>query len=616
MKLRQFISFCALVFVAVIAVAQTSVEVSLPRNVAAGDRFSLTVTVNNPEGRVADFKAPSLDGCTFLGGPGVSTSSYTSIINGRMQSSKSTGYTFTYQADKEGTVKVPQIDVSVDGKSYSTRPGQFTVMPASQSRQNQGGGGGGWGSPAPSRQQQGGAGGNRNSSSDFQVGANDLFLRVALSNNNVYEQQAVECSIKLYSINGQVNSLAAASIPAFDGCLIEVIGTPSTIDWHSETVNGRTYYVATVYRALLYPQRSGEITLSGGEYNIRVYRQMLVQDFFSARPVVQEKDLTLKPQAATLRVKPLPEPKPANFSGAVGHFSASSRLVGNSFKTNEASSLIYTIEGTGNIKFLTEPTIDFPSEFEVYDPHVETNAHVSGHNMTGTQSIEYTFVPQSVGKFNIGSHEFVYFDPTKGQYVTQSVPGFEINVEKGADVSNAAVAAKSDIQAKNTDIHHIKPGADHPASAPVYLASKTLYWLLYPLLMIVASLFVWFALKRRGADVRERKLNRAGKVARKRLAGAGKLLRSQQFEAFYAELLRAMQSYLGDKFMIPASQLNRENIVSTLNARGASKTTVNEVISIIDECEMARYTPNLTPENADKVFESARNCINTIENLK
>lgn len=612
MKLRQFISFCAIVFAVAVTAAQTSVEVSLPRNVAEGDRFSLTVTVNNPEGRIADFKAPTLNGCTFLGGPGVSSSSYTSIINGRMQSSKSTGYTFTYKADKEGTVKVPQIDVTVDGKNYSTKPGQFSVMPASQSRQNQGGGG--WGTPAPSRPSQGGGGSS--SSSDFQVGANDLFMRVSLSANNVYEQQAVECSIKLYSINGQVNSLAASAIPAFDGCLIEVIGTPSTIDWHSETVNGRNYYAATVYRALLYPQRSGDITLSGGEYNVRVYRQMLVQDFFATRPVMQEKDLTLKPQATVLHVKALPEPRPANFSGAVGKFTASSRLVGNSFKTNEASSMIYTIEGTGNIKFLTEPTIDFPSEFEVYDPHVETNVRVNGHNMTGSQTIEYTFVPQSVGSFSIGAHDFVYFDPSAGQYVTQNVPGFEMKVEKGADVSNVAVSTKSDIQAKNTDIHHIKPGADTPAEAPSYLASKALYWAVYPLLMVIASVILLLIMKRRGADVRERRLNRAGKVARKRLSGAGKLLRAKQFEPFYAELLRAMQTYLGDKFMIPASQLNRENIISALNTHGASAETVDEVIRIIDECEMARYTPNLTSENADKIFESARNCINNIENLK
>lgn len=606
---RQFISFIALIMTAAVAaLAQTSVEVSLPRNVAAGSRFSLTVTVNNPDGRVSDIKAPTLSGCTFLGGPGVSSSSYTSIINGRMQSSKSTGYTFTYQADKEGTVKVPRIDLTVDGKPYSTEPGQFSVMAASQTQS----GGGGWGGApsSPSRRQ------DASSGSDFQVGPNDLFMRVALSSNNVYEQQAVECSIKIYSVNGQVNSLAAASIPAFDGCLIENIGSPSNIDWHSETINGKNYYAATVYRALLYPQRAGDITLSGGEYNVRVYRQMLVQDFFAARPVMQEKDLTLKPQATVLHVKPLPEPKPADFSGAVGSFKASARLVGNSFKTNEASSLIYTIEGTGNIKFLTEPSLDFPSEFEVYDPHVETNARVSGHNMTGTQTIEYTFVPQSVGTFTIGAHNFVYFDPAKGKYVTDSVEGYEVKVEKGADVSNTAVSGKTDIESKNTDIHHIKPGADKPAGQAGYLPSKAFYWAVYPLLLAVCIALLYVVARRRGADVREKRLNKAGKVARKRLAGAGKLLRARRYELFYEELLRAMQTYLADKFMIPASQLSRENIASSLAARGASDDLRERVIAVIDECEMARYTPGLTPENADKVFDSARECIDAIERLK
>lgn len=611
--MNRFISFCALLCVALIAAAQTSVEISLPRNPAAGDQFTVTVSVNNPEGSIADIKAPALPGCTFLGGPGVSTSSYTSIINGRMQSSTSKSYTFTYRADKEGTVKVPQVNVTVDGKNYSTNSGQFTVLPASQSRQQQQQGGG-WGQqPAPSqRQPQQGRG---QAGSDFQIGANDLFMRVALSNNNVYEQQAVECSIKLYSINGQVSGLTAQSIPTFDGCLIEEIGMPQNIDWHSETVNGKTYYVATIYRALLYPQRSGDITMTGGEYNVQVYREMLVQDFFFVRPEMQEKTVTLKPQTSTLHVKTLPEPRPANFSGAVGKFSASSRIVGSKFKTNEAASLLLTVEGTGNIKFLTEPKIDFPSEFEVYDPHVESDTRVSGNNMTGTQTYEYTFVPQSVGKFTIGSHEFVYFDPSKGQYVTQSVPGFEIDVERGADVASSSVVSKTDIQAKNTDIHYIKLGAVKPALSVSYLTESILYWFVYPALIILASAILWFVFKRRGADQSQRRLNRAGKVARKRLAGAGKLLKAHKFEAFYAELLRAMQAYLSDKLMIPASQMNRDTISSTLRDKGAADETVNDVIRIIDECEMARYTPNLTSENADNIFDSARDCINNIEKL-
>lgn len=600
---KLFISLLTIVCMGLTGLAQTSVEISAPRQAYAGEPFSVTVTVTNPDGRVADIKAPSLDGCTFQGGPGVSTSSYTSIINGRMQSSKSTAYSFQYRADREGSVKVPQVEVNVNGKTYTTEPKSFTVMPSR-------------GSQSPSGSAQGSQRRDNRPSSDFQIGANDLFMRIALSDNNVYEQQAVECSIKVYSSNGQINSLVASSIPTFDGCLIENLPTPTSIEWHSETVNGRSYYCATVYRALLYPQRSGEIKLNGGEYTIRVYRQTLVQDFFFARPEMQEKDVTVKPQSATLRVKALPEPRPDNFSGAVGRFAASGRLVGSKFRTNEASSVIYSIEGTGNIKFITEPDIDFPSEFEVYDPHVDSNTRVSGHNMTGTMNVEYTFVPQSVGKFNIGALDFVYFDPTDGQYKTSRVDGFDIDVEKGADVSHSAVGGKTDIQAKNTDIHHIKPGADRPGSNHTYMTQTTLYWLLYPLLLVVASLLLYVWIKKSNVDLKERRLNRAGKVARKRLAAAGKMLREKHYDTFYDELLRAMQTYLADKLMIPVSQLSRDNIRGELEQRGASADLLRDLIGIIDDCEMARYTPNLTPENADRLYDAARRVIDSIENLK
>lgn len=598
----HFITVIATLLMGVPAFAQTSVELSAPRTVTAGQRFSITVTVNNPDGRVADFKGPTLVGCSFLGGPGVSSSSYTSIINGRMQSSKSTGYTFQYLAEKEGTVNVPSVEVKVDGKSYSTSPTQFTVMGGGQPSPSQGGQGS-QGQPQQRQRQSG----------DFQIGAKDLFIRIALSQQSVYESQAVECDIKLYSSNGQVNSIVAASVPTFDGCLIENIGMPSNIDWHSETVDGRQYYAATIYRALLYPQRSGDITLKGGEYNVSVYRQVMVQDFFFQRPEMQEKNVTLKPTGAVLHVKALPEPRPAGFSGAVGQFSASARLVGSTFKTNEASSLIFTIEGTGNIKFLTEPKIDFPSEFEVYDPHVETSAHVSGRNMTGSQTIEYTFVPQSVGKFAIGRYDFIYFNPANGQYVTVPVEGYEIDVEKGADVSNGAVTPQSDILTKNTDIHYIKPSNEKPGSVGGFMARSTLYWLMYPLLALIVAGILTVMAKRNNVDQSTRRLNKAGKAARRRLARAGQLLKAGSYEEFYAELMRAMHSYLSDKLQLPASQLNRDNIETTLRTRGVDEETLRKINGILDECEMARYTPGLASENAQADYEQAQAVINDIE---
>ena len=385
---RLFISFFAVAAAVAVAIGQTSVEISLPRNARVGSRFTITVTVNNPDGNVSAPKLPELSGCTFIGGPGTSTSTSVSIINGRMQRSETQSYTYSFQGDKEGEVSVPSIAVSVNGKTYSTQPGRFVI---------------GAGSP----QQGGASAGNQPSrrpganSGNFEVGPNELYMAVGISANNVYEQQAVEAVIKLYSTNMQVEGLATSSLPTFDGCLIESLGMPQTIEWKPETVGGRQLYSAVVYRALLYPQRAGSIELKGGEYTAQAYRQTYVQDIFGYRPMMESKEVKLKPRSTTLTVKALPEPRPAGFSGAVGKFDISARLVGNKFKTNEASTIIYTIEGTGNIKFLSAPKIDFPSEFEVYEPSVDNTARVSGRNMTGTQTVEYTQLASSASEHTI-----------------------------------------------------------------------------------------------------------------------------------------------------------------------------------------------------------------------
>ena len=608
-----WIIFLTVVSSMMAAIAQSpSVEVSLPRNPETGERFTLTITVTNADGSITPPSAPELDGCTLLGGPGVSTSSYTSIINGRMQSSQSTAYSYTYRADKEGKVKVPSRETKVNGKTLATTPGQFAVLPASERRSSAGQGGGYGGMRQPQEYQPG-------SGSEFRVGSDELFIRMELSASSVYEQQAVECVTKLYSANGQIRSISAASVPSFDGCLIESLPTSTNIEWNREHFNGQNYYTAVISRSLLYPQRGGELSIGGGEYTVNVYREMIVHDFPFSRRVMDDKDVTVKPRPAKLRVMALPEPQPAGFSGAVGSFTADTRIVGSSFKTNEAATLIYTVSGTGNIKYLKEPEVDMPSEFELYDPHVENTAKVSGRNMTGTMTVEYTFVPQTVGQFHIGSAPFIYFDPSKKEYVTLTLPVYDINVEQGAKVSSSVdFGGKRDIESKNTDIHFIRPGASAPSQDTSFMVSRSWYWILYPVMLLAVGVFiiVYMRGQKSRSDVKARRLSKANKVARRRLSRAGRSLKDKNYERFYEEMLQAMQGYLGDKLQLPGSQLNRENVAAVLSGRGASQDTVASVIAILDDCEMARYTPQSSPERAGKVYEDAMSAIDQIENLK
>lgn len=590
--------------------AQTSVELSLPRHASVGRPFSVSIVVNNPNGNIATPKTPNLQGCTFAGGPSVSSSSSTSYVNGVMSSSQTKAYTYHYVTDTEGKVSVPAVTVNVGGKDYTTSPGEFTVEAASQSSVGGGNVGGGYYPSAPSPSPAG------SQSSGIAAGPRDVFMRYSVSKSTVYAQQPVEVSLKIYASRQQVNGLTTSSRPTLDGCLTVALPDIQTISWQPEKVGDRTMYSAVVYKTLIYPQRTGEIVIDGGEYQASVYCQTYVQDWGMMRPVMQTKDVTLIPQGTKINVKPLPQPQPADFSGAVGDFKVSARLHGDSFKTNEAATVTYTVSGTGNIKFVDAPRPDFPAEFEVYEPNVSTDARVSGANMTGSQTIEYTFVPQATGKFAIGQYSFTYFDPSKGSYVTQTAPGFDIDVVKGAEVASASSGTnKQDVTVKNTDIHHIKPGADRPASKVTYLAASPLYWAVYPVLLVAFIIGMLVMYRISNADVSQRRLKGAGRVMRKRLSKAEKLLKAKQYDAYYEELLRAMQSYLIDKFRIPASQLSRDKIQKELAAGGASEDLQNRIVGVIDDCEMARYTPQ-TSGAAEATYAQAREAIHAIENLK
>jgi hypothetical protein len=280
---------------------------------------------------------------------------------------------------------------------------------------------------------------------------------------------------------------------------------------------------------------------------------------------------------------------------------------------------VYTIKGTGNIKSIKEPAIDFPSEFDTYTPQTDVNAHVSGSNVTGTMTINYTFIPQSVGDFSIGADKFIYFNPETQKYVTLTTPEYNIKVAKGSDTPSASTGVnKQNITSKNTDILHIKTGHLNPSKEHTYIYSAWWYWWVYVVLALalVAVIAIYSKQVKMNADIQGRKLANANKVARKRLKAAKGFMDAHDNEKFYAEMLRALWGYLSDKLGIPASQLTRDNISGQLATYGAPQSLTDKFIGVIDECEMARYSPAKSDEQIEQLYRDASQAMNEMESLK
>ena len=579
----------------ILAHAEVSFTVLPPRQVIEGNKFNVTFRLKNAEG--SDIKAPQIEGCKLLFGPSTSTMSSYQMINGKTTSSTSVDYSFVYRAEKAGTYTIAETNIKVDGKTYTSEAVKFTVLPADNS--------GSLGVKVDDYSTH---------TTDKKVSSNDVFVRIITSKSQAYEQEAIECTIKLYT-KYSISSFMATNQPSFDGFLIEEKDIKSSLN-EMENYNGQNYMTAVLKKCIIFPQKAGKLTINSGKYDISVVQYEMVSNgfFIDKRPV--ERQISVSSNSASVQVNPLPSPQPDDFNGAVGNFALNSELSSTSFRTNEAASLIYKISGTGNIKYVKEPVVDFPSEFEQYTPKNDIKASVVGNNVKGQITIEYTFVPQNVGNFKIGSTNFVYFDPSAKKYVTLTTPEYDIKVAKGVGTSTTSTA-QSEISTKNRDILHIKLGDKHPLHENTYYITSVVYWLIYLLLAMGLGASIYFNIRKikLNADVQGSRLAKANKVARLRLKKAKQFMDAKANDAFYEEVLKALWGYLSDKLLIPSSQLNRDNITAELSSYGAQQQLIDTIIYVLDECEMARYTPQKSDEQVEQLYKTTTQVMNEMESI-
>ena len=106
---------------------------------------------------------------------------------------------------------------------------------------------------------------------------------------------------------------------------------------------------------------------------------------------------------------------------------------------------------------------------------------------------------------------------------------------------------------------------------------------------------------------------KAEKVARTRLSKAAQLLKENNRDAYYEEVLRTLWNYTGHRLHIAMADLNKENATTALQKSGVSNETTGNLIALIHQCEFARYAPPGSSHEMQDDFSSAINVIRKIE---
>jgi len=238
--------------------AQVKFTASAEKAVEVGENFRVEYTVNAD---ASGFRAPSFSGFDVLSGPNMSTGSSISIVNGNMTQSVTTGYSYILRARKEGKYTLPAAQVTVSGKTYTSNAVGIEVVKGN----------------APSSDENNNTDANGNSS---KLSSDDLFVDVSLSKTTVYQGEHVIATIKIYTKVGLVQ-FEDMKFPSYTGFWTQDIQSPTQINLQRENVNGKIYEVGLLKQSILFPQKTGKLTIDPYQVQLVVQEKAgRVRNFF------------------------------------------------------------------------------------------------------------------------------------------------------------------------------------------------------------------------------------------------------------------------------------------------------------------------------------------------
>ncbi len=318
-------------------------------------------------------------------------------------------------------------------------------------------------------------------------------------------------------------------MPDFHGFWTQDIESPTQLNLVRENVNGRIFNTAVIKKVILFPQKTGEITIDPFKLETYIRQQSNrprspFDDFFGNSYTNVVKPLVSNP--VIIRVKDLPAGAPEAYAGAVGNLMIKAEIDKQEAVTNDALTYKVIVSGNGNVQLIDAPRINFPPDFETYDPKIQTNVTNGINGQSGSKTFEYLLIPRHAGNFRIPQVTLSYFEPKSGQYKTASTTEFNITISKGDDeeaVSVIAGRSKEDLKIIGSDILFIKDNQFKLFRIGQGFFGSSLYYLLYAGLFL---LFIGVLLIRRKRIQRQQNIElvknqRASREARRQIEGSG-----------------------------------------------------------------------------------------------
>ena len=536
-----------------------------------------------------NFNPPNFSGFTVIGGPNQSVKN--SWINGVRSYSKI--YSYFIAPKKRGNFTIAQATININGETYKTLPIKIEVTAAVDKP--------------------------KDPNDPNYIANENIHLVAEVSKANPYLNEAITVVYKLYvSSDTGVSNWNEIDSPRYNDFWsqnIEIKG----LKQQNGTYKGKDYRYVVLRKTVLYPQKTGKLNIEPLSLDITVQVPTNRRDIFGSR-LMTRVHKTVSAGNKTITVKALPEAgKPVDFTGAVGDFKFNVSASKNQLDASESLQVKVGVRGNGNLKLFNLPKISLPSSLEVYEPEHTENVKTNLSGMQGDISDSYTVVPQYKGKYPIPSVSFSYFDLKTETYKRLSSDEIIIDVLNGpsnVEISNENNSglnnAKQRVVLNNEQFAFIKTKTNFISIKSSYFFKTNLFWnlLLLPFLAIPLAILIRKKKAVRDADVSGNRIRKADKLAKKYLSNAKKSLGKK--EAFYIALEKALHNYLKAKLHIETSDLSKDRISHLLKEKQVDDSVILDFVNIIENCDLARYTP-ITSVEMQHDYDKAAKTISLID---
>ena len=397
-----------------------------PGPLGAGQRATLDLVFDDtqPKGAV---RLPAIDGLSVVGTP--SEASRISIVNG--QRSASVTLSYPVRAEREGRIEIPTFDVN-------TTDGQYTV---------------------PALTVDVGAAMVASKGHHGSTSLSDaVTARMLPSTTQPYVGQIFDVDVVVALRDGRRGELSGAPEWHTQGIESE--------EWSKGHQTSTADRSAVRFRTRAVASKPGAITLAPAQQDVRIdsgrsrglddlFSMPDLADFFSRSDM---SEVTVATDPVEVQVRPLPQPAPAGFSGAVGDFTLESKIVPDQPKVGEPVTWTLTLKGTGNWSDAQLPARAIPRDMRTLQPKQQRtfNEH---DRFTGSLSEDLVLIPNHAGALHLEPVRFAFFNPQTERYETVTAQPPTLAVEPSAP------PPQQQVQAPGTVTTHALAAAAAPAVA-------------------------------------------------------------------------------------------------------------------------------------------------------